>query len=116
MSGRVPKALRQQWQSENAHGQYWIGSEDLLEGNLSEKPERETGAINQAGASELKDAAAGPALPSQRKRTRVPAAVASSTLPAYSGSEKMRTSWLKMWGAVCDFQQNNFSPKGKWKA
>lgn len=59
VSGRVPKALRQQWQSENAHGQYWISSEDLLEGNLSEKPERETGAINQAGRkSELKDAAA----------------------------------------------------------
>lgn len=64
-TGRGPKALCQQRQSENAHGQYWIGREGLLEGNLSEKPEREAGAINQAGRkSELRDAAAG-SLPPQ---------------------------------------------------
>lgn len=45
---RGPKALRPQRQSENAHGQRWIGRGSVLEGNLSEKPEQETGAINQA--------------------------------------------------------------------
>lgn len=29
VSGHLPKALRQQGQSENAHGQSWIGSEDF---------------------------------------------------------------------------------------
>lgn len=29
VSGHLPKALRQQGQSENAHGQSWIGSEDV---------------------------------------------------------------------------------------
>lgn len=77
----------------------------LLEGNLSKKSEQETRAINQARRkSELKDAAPGLSLLGQRKHTWDPAGVDSSTLPVYSGSEKMRTSWLKMLGAVSDFQ------------
>lgn len=77
----------------------------ILEGNVSEKPEQEARAINQAGRSlSWRMLLPGLSLPGQRKHTWVAAGVDSSTPPAYSGSKKMRTSWLKMLGTVSDFQ------------